>query len=360
MGALLERARRALGGGPREESPAEPFEIACACGQLVEGLRQDHRQFLPCPKCGQVLFVLPVSPYPSPRPVGPARRLDVAADLEPESIPTRRRRPLTVRVRIRLRRAKRRTKAALWAMAPPKRWFSPLRLMMMGMLLAVVGTTAATIYLNRRGGLAGDIVALRRQWTAAIENGDFAAARRHLDAATTALGRFASSKTDSREISQLAREVAVYTELLEQPLDQIAADLKHLPSDAAADRVRSLDRTAILIDAYVGSTAQDDGATNGPDVHSQIIIGDDPARVATREFALWRQLHDRLPRRILFAGRIASAAWDDAAGEWLIELAPDSGVLLTSAVCLERFGWPVDEATRAVLEEQRQWTLEAE
>jgi hypothetical protein len=266
---------------------------------------------------------------------------------------------MTVRVRLRLRRTKRRAKAALWAMVPPKRWFSPVRLMMMGVLLAIVGTTAATVYLNRRGDLAGDIVNLRRQWTAAIESGDFATARTHLDVAATALGRFASSKTDAREINQLAREVAVYTDLLEQPLDQIAAELKHMTAEQSAAHFRALDRAAIMIDAHI-RLAQGDNGPSGPQVQSRIFVGDDRARVVMPEFSLGRQLEQRLPRRILFGGRIASAAWDEATGEWLIELAANSGVLFTSAVCLERFGWPVDEATRAILAEQRQWTIEAD
>ncbi|MCA9072364.1 MAG: hypothetical protein KDA84_25740, partial [Planctomycetaceae bacterium] len=39
------------------------FEVPCACGELLTGIRQTKPQTLPCPHCGAPIFVLPLDCY---------------------------------------------------------------------------------------------------------------------------------------------------------------------------------------------------------------------------------------------------------------------------------------------------------
>src|SRR5262249_13898917 len=156
--------RKVLGGAPRELPPAEPFDIACLCGEHVTGFRQDHRQFVSCHVCGQIHLVLPLSAYPKPIVYETPSRL--------EQVPVevvRPQRPVGIRLRIGLRRTRRAGSRALWSLVPPARWFSPVRLVIMAMLIVVAATIWMTVHWNRRGTLTSDIVAMREAWTRDIE-----------------------------------------------------------------------------------------------------------------------------------------------------------------------------------------------
>jgi len=351
LGVLLERARQVFGGGPRELPPAEPFDIACACGQHVTGFRQDHRQFVRCPGCGHVHFVLPVSPYP--RPIvyeTPSRATPVPVEV------ARPQRPFGVRARIRARRARRATGAMLWALVPPARWFSPVRLLMATTVLVVLGTAALTVYLTRRGSLTGDILAARAVWTKHIEAGDFAKARAVLDQATAEIKRYGTESRESREVAQLAREVALFADWPERPLEDLVLEVSSASPHEAAEHFRAkLKNPSWILDVYLSPSAADSETFR---VDTNVMVGSHAARLDLSDFRLLKLLAPGPSTRVLFGARIHSVERVPESEDWIVRFLPDSGLLITSELCLENVGWPVDEATRTLLERQALWALD--
>ncbi len=58
---LLQRRRE-----PPEPPP--PYEVGCSCGHQLTGIRKPTYQSVTCPRCGTVVFVLPIDVYPRPKP----------------------------------------------------------------------------------------------------------------------------------------------------------------------------------------------------------------------------------------------------------------------------------------------------
>src|SRR5262249_23111827 len=64
---ILPRMQAAFAGlrlDKRAAETPEPFEIACACGEMLRGQRQPQAQTIRCPVCQSSRFVLPRSPLP--------------------------------------------------------------------------------------------------------------------------------------------------------------------------------------------------------------------------------------------------------------------------------------------------------
>lgn len=351
MGVLLERARQVFGSGPRELPPAEPFEIACACGQHVTGFRLDHRQFVCCPGCGQLHLVLPISPYP--RPISyetPTRATGVLVEV------VRPKRPFGVRVRIRMRRARRSTGAFLWALVPPARWFSPIRLLMAAMVFVVVGTAGLTVHLTRRGGLTGDIVAARVAWTKHLEAGDFAKARSVLDQAAAEIKRYGDDSRELREVDHLAREVALFADFPERPWEDLLQEVRSMGPQECAEYFRDkLKSPSVVLDLYVSPSGAGPSSFR---VDNRLFLGSDVARLDLSDLKLFKLLSPGLSTRILFGARIQSVERSPGSDDRIIRLMPDSGVLITSEMCLGKISWPIDETARKLLESQLKWVLE--
>lgn len=353
MGVLLQRAREVFGSGPRELPPAQPFDIACTCGEHVTGFRLDHRQFVGCPRCGHTHLVLPLSPYP--RPISyetPTRDTGVVVEV------VRPKRPFVVRARIRLRRARRATGAFFWALVPPARWFSPVRLLMAATMLAVAGTAVLTVYLARRGGLTGDILAARAAWTRYLEAGDFAKARDVLDQAAAEIQRYGVDSRESREVQQLAREVALFADM-ERSLEELFQEVRGMSPDESAEYFHDkLRNPSVIFDAHVSPSPAPGAGQAAFRVDHRLYVGTDTARLDLSDFRLFKLRSPGPSTRVLFGVRIHSFERSSDSTEWIIHLVPDSGRLITSELCLESWGWPLDESTRELLKSQTKWVYE--
>jgi hypothetical protein len=352
LGVLLERARRAFGGGPRELPPAEPYDILCTCGQRVAGFRHDHRQFAPCPVCGHVHLVMPLSAYPKPIVhETPSRQEQIPVEV------VRPNRPLGLKLQIGARRASRAGARALWSLVPPARWFSPVRLLVVAMLIMIGGTVWLTIYWNRQGSLTSDIVAMRRAWTQDIEAAQFGDARTKLEQAVSAIRRFGEDSRDAREIEQLAKEVGQIADLLDRPLEEVVRARRSMSAtEAEAYILETLKSPALILDATINPGAG--SGSSGYRVEAIMVSDEQPIRIDVSNLSVLAALAPSQPTRVMFAARIEAIEPPTQGFEWAVKLVPDSGVLLTSVRCLEKLGWPMDDATRAVLEAQSQWVLD--
>jgi hypothetical protein len=354
LGVLLERARRALGGSVPELPPAQPYGIVCACGQQLSGFRLDHRQFVPCSACGQIHLVLPTSSYP--RPIvyeTPSSSDPVNVEVvHPE-------RPLGVRMRLGLRRTGRAGARFLWGLVPPARWFSAVRLTIMSMFLVVAGTIWLTVHWSGRGTLASDIVALRAGATSDIEAGDFAQARLKLERAAAAVRRYTGDSRDSREIQQLAAEVSHISDLVDRPIEALLQERKGLSNAEAEQYFRErLKNPVLLLDSYIGPKPQSEPGPASYRVENAIVLGQDKIRIDITNLKLFTSLSHEGSMRVLFLARIQTIDSGARASEWTIRLVPDSAVFLTSVLCAEKLGWPMDESTRELLESQAKRVLE--
>jgi hypothetical protein len=248
------------------------------------------------------------------------------------------------------------TRSVLWAFVPPARWFSPVRLLIAAMLLVVAGTAALTIHLTRRGELTGDIVAARRAWMKHLEAGDFAKARPVLEQAAAEIKRYGEDSHDWREVDQLAREVALFSELPEQPWAELLQVVRSMsPADSSEYFRDKLEHPPMIFDVYVSPSGDGLAAFR---VDTMIFLGQEAARLDLTDFKLFKSLAPGLSTRFVFGARIRSIERSADSTVWVIHLVPDSGVMITSDVCLDKVGWPIDDGTRSVLEDQKKRVLE--
>jgi hypothetical protein len=258
-----------------------------------------------------------------------------------------------------MRRMRRASIRAAWLLVPPARWFSPVRLVIMAILLVVSGTIWLALYQNQQARLTSDIVSLREEWTRDMEQADFAAARTKLEQAAAAIRRYGSQSRDSREIQQLANEVAQFADLLDRPLDEVVRERRSMSATEADLYIReTLKHPALLLDVFVSPTAGTGSGSTGYRIDALIVTGPEPVRIDVSNLKLITALAPTTPTRLVFAARIEAIELLPNTGEWVIRFAPDSGLLVTSARCLEKLGWPLDEPTRSLLETQSKWTLD--
>lgn len=69
MSGWLQSAAKVFGrGGPEPTPEPVPYDVACRCSHHIEGERLSRFQTVACPRCGELLFVLPNDVYPRPKP----------------------------------------------------------------------------------------------------------------------------------------------------------------------------------------------------------------------------------------------------------------------------------------------------
>jgi hypothetical protein len=299
-------------------------------------------------------LVLPVSAFPKPIVYEtPSRSEDVKVQV------VRPTRPLGLRLRIRMRRTGRAGGRAARSLIPPARWFSPVRLVIMAMCLIVAGTIWLTVYWNRRGSLASELVTLRAGWTRDIEAGDFAGARIKLEQAAAALKKFTGLTRDARETQQLAKEVAAITDLLDRPFDDVIRERQNMSeSDAEQYLQEKLKNPAVVFDAFVIPMAGAEPGSTQLRLENPIVLDSDAVRVEISNLECFAKFAPDSPTRVLFAARIQAIDRTPKAGGWTIRLIPQSGVFLTSRECLAKLGWPMDSAIETVLDSQAKWVLD--
>ena len=313
LGAL-RRGWRALRTPP---GPPVPFEVACVCGQLQRGLRTGRAQILPCPRCGEPVFILPRSPLPPPpdEPVVPT----VAEN--------------------------------------DKRTRSPWLLPLAAALMTLAVVVAAYVFLFsswlRQPGTL-DEKAERRAAPSPRESidagrkllreGNFREALKHLDAA-------GARDSGDPELRQLYRQADLLARLLRQSLEEIVQQGQMLRRPGEwQEQFKDYKGRTVLFDDVV---RRDENGRHHLAVY-RVIAGDEKA-VVRLDLDLLRRLPLEQPRRLLFGARLASVE-REAGGLWVIRFEPDSGVLLTDEGAASACGLgPLDAGLREVVRQQAEW-----
>ncbi|HKI38604.1 MAG TPA: hypothetical protein VKA46_42545 [Gemmataceae bacterium] len=320
MRGLISQLRRWWFDRRRGPAPAEPYDVACPCGQRASGPRQARHQVVRCLACGGPVFVLGCSPLAGTTAEAPAV-------------------------------------AVSWR----RYWLGPA-------FAAVLTLTAVVVIFSRlipalappapppserrddvRGLIAAGREALRHE-DFRIAAARFAEARRRRDERPDSL-----SPAEARELTRLERQAALVADLLSESLDEIlqrAAGTREEERQAQFN-LRYRDKAVIFDDVV----ARDAAGRFGLAVYEVRAPGE-PARVELSDLKLLKALPLAEPRRMLFGARLAGLGREERGGHglWVIHLEPESGVLLTdedaAGACCPR---PLDAGLRAVLRQQEEW-----
>jgi hypothetical protein len=360
----------------------QPFEVICACGQTVAGLRTDGVQTRNCPNCGVSLFILPVSVYPLPKT--PKRNLVTAPAPKEEPVPD----PAVEADRIaglppkvgKLKGTARVIeKPAPEVKKPPgpprrpvkqvlreavvsleldrhcRRIFRPVRLV----LVAVIGVIGLTgwwlVHQQRRDAAERLIVSAVKLGEQALADHDLVEAARQFQQVRAALDVLGRNDHQSRALRQTARETTAAADLSRSSL----FDLLHEAVESESGKVHlTWDETFrtgyrdewVVVDAMVSRLAENAGGrrfeidfplTEGR--HRAILVADLDA--FDKVLAAGQS-----PQRVVFAGQLDECRKHEET--WLIALRPSTGFLWSSAANLELLGVPLDDATKQLLADQ--------
>jgi hypothetical protein len=331
MRNLVARVQRWWQPGGRS-GVAVPYEVACACGHVVRGQRQERHQVVRCPSCRQAVFVLPLSPLP---------RWSSAEVPAASGIVARFHRP-----------------PSPWLF-----WVGPVIAGLITVLVVLVVIVAVVSYLRPPHGptvAPGKSESVDKHVAdgrAALAAGKFRTASNELQSAWTLLEQQPERQRGAfgRDVSQLLRQADVLRRLLREPLGDIlqtAATQDEKEWEAQfADRYRG---QAVVFDADV---FREGG--NQFRLDFEVRAGAGPARVDVNDLKVLAALPRNRPPRLLFGACLDRIARGDN-GVWVIHFDPNSGVLLTDpgavAACCPP---PLDDADRdqrnALVQRQQQW-----
>ena len=300
-------------------------------------MRRVHYQTVSCTGCGQPLFVLPVSAYPSPEQLGKPEPAPAAAE---SAYPF-----------------------------PFSLVFRPWGLPLLAAILTLIGVIIAyALILPRLGPSAvpeedrlSPEEKVRMHLKAgqrALAEGSFRLALAELDQALEVRDRDspALSLSENRRLNQLHREAALLAALLRKSLEEIlheAATVRRDEEWQAQFRENYKDR-AVIFDDVVRREA--DGRCSL--AVYEVRVSGAPARLELGELKLLQALPLERPQRLLFGARIAGVA-REAPGIWVVRFRPDSGVLLTDPEAVAACSpVPLDDELHKVLQRQAMWAAE--
>lgn len=387
----LKRIKTQLGGGSATDVDA-PFDVECACGRRVTGLRRATWIEAECPECCHSVFVLPVNVYPATPSVNSEilggtfseRLKTVVSEMLPERTPTRE--PSEKKIGKRKSRVSedsesevveqsQRPALRLPRLRLPKvdikrvlrRTFTPFRLLMLSMVV-VVGLTGYWMSHQKH------VEAAQQTWLRSAEEVDeFLAASDMINLEATlnnAVGAgYTLGKNDSewKAWLNLLHETEAINNLATSDLLTEFASAYDQQDQVIADAEQNITAGALsgsfVFDSWLTA------ASDQPDVYLMEFPAA-PGRHAVDVFIPLPQLAELIQQagdgRTVFAARFRSvaapasrsngAAADDT---WRFWVDADSFVLITSPVHCEAVGLGVedDPELAAVLARQQDFVI---
>lgn len=299
---------------PPTETPVL-YEVSCSCGRPLRGQRQDMRQIVSCPSCGQKHFIFPNSPWPAPT-ASAARRPGA---------------------RVKLRHL--------------------LLVILLGGSLAM-GLIFLLVrpYLRRSAipAAPADIRALLAEGERRLSQGNVFLAVKELSAALEQRDRTpdALSREEQYHLLQLWRQTDLLARLLDRPLEEIVRQaMQHRNDEEWRAKFEHYRGRTIIFDDLLRRDAQD-----RPVLGSYVVrIDAVEARIALEDLNLLENLQLQPPRRWLFGARLADCRREEG-GVWVVRFDPDSGVLfsdeIAASVCCPL---PLEKELLEILKRQDRW-----
>jgi DNA-directed RNA polymerase subunit RPC12/RpoP len=356
-----------LGDRSRQSAP-QTFAVRCDCGHVVRGERKDGYQAIDCPECGQKVFALARNPRPMPklrrgRPEKePARNADqkpLAGLPDEESPPesatsTPPDQPTEATV--------------VQEQAPPavrRRAISIPRLATVGVCLLILLTGYGTWRQRQVRIYSAQLESATDEGLKLLKVADFVHAVERLGIADWAACGLGGDSPQERLAIQLHREAQLWLHLSREPLEAFIAQMD--AADAGGDEaswneqfINNFGRRTLIFDAWVSPPTQAEveaaGEKERPPHHAEWMMVGERLRIelSLKGLRLIDELELDAPRRLIFGATVSglrrSVSEPDS---WFVELAPESGALITVAEPLEYFGWPQDESLMGVLESQQ-------
>jgi hypothetical protein len=350
-----------------------PFELHCACGGNLHGLRQAYTQEAVCRSCGERYFILPLDVYPPPRDPKPVRKKPgtrsgkksasaAAAVLVEEAGPSLGER-LAEWVKQKLAGFRGRVAAAVHrALARLKAIFTPFRLLILLMAAIIAATVywAAQSRTHEQAEIA--LKAASEKGFAALAEQDFSTAEREFQAASAALDVLKLDDPRARIVRQMLREATAANGLLERPLTEIIADAQQAVSAAGGPNSPRL-ATALaewseqFQRLYGGewivseATLARIGEGPGPDrvAIDYGLVADGAELVLEGEFPQFAQISPTgEPKQVIVAAQLDSCRLTDAGSNvprWVISLRPGSIFLWSNRDNCRVLGIVADDIT---------------
>jgi hypothetical protein len=300
-----------------------PYEVVCRCGRVARGCRRRTHQVLRCRQCGAAVFILGRSPLPAVAGGGSA----------PGAVPPRKFTKIS------------------------RRWLlvSATAVVAGVIALAVMVRSPAPAPLSEP---ASDGTTCRQHLAAGernLTNGAFRQALQELAAARLAWQRPPQLLTaaEGKHLEQLWRQAAALVDLSSETLEEI---LHHASGTTDAEWLHEFAQRfqgkAFLLDTEIHAL---------PGGHFQhaydLRVQDEVAHLDLDNLELLRPLPLDPPCRVLLLARLGSIKREVGRG-WVVQMVPDSGVLLTDAgaarICCPALG---DAATGEILGRQKTWLL---
>jgi hypothetical protein len=183
-----------------------------------------------------------------------------------------------------------------------------------------------------------------------IATGNFCLALEQLDAVADGLRRQTGNGQEEMLLKHQRRELGIYADLLEEPLEEILEQAVGLPAaEWQAQFRKRYQGRAIIFDTQLGR----EGAA-GIKSSYQLLAQGETAQFNCTDLPIFRHLPLDRPRRVLFGARLAKMHRITSTS-WTIQLDPDSALWLTdpqaAAVSCPPLGTP---AVRALLDQQKQ------
>jgi hypothetical protein len=331
--------------------PPAPFELGCACGHHISGIRQPRFQAVTCHRCGNLLFVLPVDVYPKPK-----AKKSAAKRVPPAPTPELQSRIKTAQpVPVPSTHASGANPAQVAGSAAPqsgspapllreesKPAVSPTVLVRRPLVsrfrlivLAMVAVVTATVYfvwqsrLNDRAivSLPGHL----DSGAAALRAGNLPEAAAEYRQAAWAVNRLGREDVESAGIRQKARELDAIVNLSAVPLYDICEEARRAaPSGAVkwTDTFNQLYRDSWII--VEGDVIRD----SGPDGVARAMVRfpfpiDNAPVVFDAQLTALAALSDKgSPPHVIFAGQLASLTKEGTKNPvWMIRLKDPSAFL---------------------------------
>ncbi len=328
MVRLLARVRNWWASRPRPDA-SQPFRVACVCGHIVAGLRRQRFQVIPCPSCGNEVFILGYSPIPS----SAARKTTVAG-----------------RDPVRLRP---------W-------WLAPAIAGVVTLALVVAAFLVLFSWLNTRAvqqrASEEDRTSAEHEESRALAAARQALAEEKYQIAVREFERarvlrvehpLALGPAENADLDRLQRQTALLADLLSESLGEILQRAAGMREDEwKAQFLARYQNRAVIFDDRV----QRDPAGVPHLTTYEVRAPGEPAVISLEQLTVLKGLPLDSPQRMLFGARLRSVA-REGAGLWVIRFTPDSGVLLTDEIAAQHcFPQPLDQELKSVLKRQTEWS----
>jgi hypothetical protein len=232
----------------------------------------------------------------------------------------------------------------------PARLLGPRRrplLILAGLILIVLAAVALRSWHHRQQDLP---MVAATGWTegiAALEAGKFDHAHQLLSAAGQAVDALGGGVEHGDEIRHAADEAAILVDLLSDTLESLLEEAARTSPQSWASRFENIYKgRAVIIDASITATPETSRRGRYELDYLVLAPGESArgqpryARIDLSGFEAITLARGKVGDRVAFGGRLESFQYDTEAQEWLIRLAPQSGVLIMHPKALEALGWP--------------------